>query len=94
MTGKGTTPEYALNYLLEKNGLTREDVTVEFKTEATEVASVLQNTENAIGLLPQPFVTVACSQNEALRIALDLTEEWDKVQGKKQFGDRCDSGEK
>ena len=81
MTGKGTTPEYALNYLLEKNGLTREDVTVEFKTEATEVASVLQNTENAIGLLPQPFVTVACSQNEALRIALDLTEEWDKVQG-------------
>lgn len=84
MTGKGTTPEYALNYLLEKNGLTREDVTVEFKTEATEVASVLQNTENAIGLLPQPFVTVACSQNEALRIALDLTEEWDKVQGEEK----------
>ena len=64
--------------------VTREDVTVEFKTEATEVASVLQNTENAIGLLPQPFVTVACSQNEALRIALDLTEEWDKVQGEEK----------
>ena len=59
-------------------------MTVEFKTEATEVASVLQNTENAIGLLPQPFVTVACSQNEALRIALDLTEEWDKVQGEEK----------
>lgn len=84
MTGKGTTPEYALNYLLGKNGLTRDDVAVEFKTEATEVASILQNTENAVGLLPQPFVTVACNQNEALRIALNLTEEWDKVQGEEK----------
>lgn len=80
MTGKGTTPEYALNYLLAAHGLSAEDVTVEFKTEATEVASILQESENAIGLLPQPFVTVAMMQNEALRIALDLTEEWEKVQ--------------
>lgn len=81
LTGKGTTPDYALQYVLAQNGLTTDDVTLEYKSEATEVAAVLANDENAIGLLPQPFVTVACNQNEKLHIALDLTEEWDKAQG-------------
>ncbi|MBS5522141.1 MAG: ABC transporter substrate-binding protein [Clostridiales bacterium] len=81
LTGKGTTPDYALQYVLSQNGLTTDDVTLEYKSEAAEVAAVLANDENAIGLLPQPFVTVACNQNEKLHIALDLTEEWDKAQG-------------
>lgn len=81
LTGKGTTPDYALQYVLSQNGLTTDDVTLEYKSEAAEVAAVLANDENAIGLLPQPFVTVACNQNEKLHIALDLTKEWDKAQG-------------
>ena len=84
LTGKGTTPDYVLAYLLAQNGLTADDVTLEYKSEATEVAAVLAADENAIGLLPQPFVTVACSQNEKLHIALDLTEEWNKVTGDSQ----------
>ena len=81
LTGKGTTPDYVLAYLLAQNGLTADDVTLEYKSEATEVAAVLAQDENAIGLLPQPFVTVACAQNDKLHIALDLTKEWDNVQG-------------
>lgn len=80
LTGKGTTPDYALQYLLEKNGLSQDEVTLEYKSEAAEVAAVLAQNPEAIGLLPQPFVTVACAQNEALEIQIDLTEEWDKVQ--------------
>lgn len=80
LTGKGTTPDYVLQYLLRENGLSTEDVTLEYKSEATEVASVLAEDPNAIGLLPQPFATSAGMQNENLRIALDLTEEWDKLQ--------------
>lgn len=79
LTGKGTTPDYALQYLLKQNGLTTEDVTLEYKSEAAEVASVLSQQADAVGLLPQPFATVACQQNEALKIVLNLTEEWDKV---------------
>ena len=41
LTGKGTTPEASLRYLLEKNGLGENDYTLEFKSEATEVAAVL-----------------------------------------------------
>lgn len=79
-TGKGTTPEFALNYVLEKNGLDPEkDVTVEFKSEATEVASALLNDAAAIAVLPQPYVTAVLAQNQDLRVALSLTEEWDRV---------------
>ena len=76
MTGKGTTPEYVMNYLLSENGLTDGDVTLEFKSEAAEVASVLKEDPFAVGVLPQPFATAACIQNEALKPVLDLTEQW------------------
>lgn len=76
MTGKGTTPEYVMNYLLKENGLTVSDVDLQFKSEATEVASILKEDPSAIGVLPQPFATAACIQNESLKTVLDLTEQW------------------
>lgn len=81
LTGKGTTPDYVIHYLLTENGLSEDDVVLEFKSEATEVAAVLKEQPDAIGLLPQPFVTAACAQNENLKIVLDLTQEWQAVQG-------------
>lgn len=84
LTGKGTGPDIVLQYLLEANGVSKEDVTLEYKTEATEVAAALAAEEEqgnaAVGVLPQPFVTVACAQNENLQMVLDLTKEWEKVQ--------------
>lgn len=80
LTGKGTTPDFVIQYLLAEHGLTTEDVKLEYKAEPTEVVSVLSEDENAVGLLPQPFVTVAQAQNEKIRIALDLTKEWDALQ--------------
>ena len=81
-TGKGTTPEYVLNYILTSNGIDpTSDVTVEYLSEATEVAAKLAEAEDAIAVLPQPYVTVAMNQNDKLRIALDLTEEWEKIDG-------------
>ncbi len=74
-SGKGATPEYALNQILAANGLT-DSVTVEWKTEQAEVVAALGAEENAIAMLPQPFVTVSQTQNENIRVALDLTEVW------------------
>lgn len=79
MTGKGTTPEYVMNYLLKENGLGSGDVDLQFKSEATEVASILKQDSSAIGVLPQPFATAACIQNEDLKTVLDLTEQWDML---------------
>ena len=79
-TGKGTTPEYVLRYLLNANGIDPDkDVTIEYYSEATEVTAQMANTEDAIAVLPQPYVTAAGLQDDTLRVALDLTEEWNKV---------------
>ena len=79
-TGKGTTPEYALNYLLSQNGLDpATDITVEWKSEATEIVAVLKQDPTAIAVLPQPFVTVAQTQVEGLNVALSFNDEWNAL---------------
>lgn len=76
-TGQGASPEYVLNYLLDKNGV--KDCDVQFKSEATEIAATLKEDPTKIAILPQPFVTVAMAQNDALKIAFSLTDEWQAV---------------
>ena len=80
-SGKGSTPEYALNYLLDMHGLdVNEDLNVEYKSEHAECLTALIQDENAVAMLPQPFVTVAQSKKDDIRIALDFSNEWDKLQ--------------
>ena len=86
-TGKGTTPEYVLNYILTENGIDpAKDVTIEYKSEATEVLSTLQSAgEGAVAVLPQPYVTAAQAQVEGLNVELDLTEDWNKIDPNSQL---------
>ena len=78
--GKGSTPEFGLRYLLEQNGLDPDkDLTVDWKSEHAECVAALAAGTADIALLPQPFVTVAQAKLEGLRVALDLTAEWDAL---------------
>ena len=80
-SGKGATPEYALNYILTGNGLDPEkDVVIEWKSEHAECLQTLIANDAGIAMLPQPFVTTAQTKLPALRVALDLTEEWAHLQ--------------
>jgi len=76
-TGQGSTPEYILNYILEKNGIT--DATIEYKTEHSELATLMAAGEVVLGMLPEPMVTTVTTKNTDVRVALNLTEEWAKV---------------
>ena len=88
-TGKNTTPEYALRYLLQQHGLDPDkDVTLEFKSEPTEVVAQLKKS-GGVAMLPQPFVTVAQGQVTGLRVALDLTAEWDALGGDSRLVTAC-----
>ena len=79
-SGKGATPEYSVDYILSQNGIDPEtDVTVEFKSEHTELAAALQSGNADLAVLPEPFVTTVLAGNDNLRVALNLNEEWDKV---------------
>ena len=77
-TGQGATPEYVLNALLEKNGLA-DQVQVEYKSEHSELATLLASGMVELGMLPEPNVTAVLAQNPDIRIALDLTAQWNDV---------------
>ena len=79
-SGKGSTPEYALRYLLRENGVDPDGgVVIDWKSEHSECVSALATGAATIAMLPQPFVTVAQSKLQDLRVALDLTKEWDAL---------------
>lgn len=87
-TGKGTTPEYILNYILEKNGLAvGTDVMVEYKSEATEVATAMNLSSGyPTAMLPQPYVTsFLAAEGSQFKIVLDMNEEWAKVSSDSQI---------
>ena len=78
--GKGSVPEYGLRYLLAQNGIDPDrDLTIEWKSEQAECVAALASGVAEIAVMPQPYVTVAQSKVEGLRIAVSLTEEWAKL---------------
>lgn len=77
-TGQGSTPEYMLKYVLEKNGLTvGTDVQIVFETTADGVVS--HAAEGAVLMLPEPKVTAVKGQLGNVTVALNMTDEWNKV---------------
>lgn len=79
-TGQGTTPEYTLRYLLNENGIDPDtDVTIKYSQEASEVVAAISTKDSAVAMLPQPYVTVAMNSVENLKVALDVTGEWEKL---------------
>lgn len=77
-SGQGATPEYAINELLAQTNLT-DSVTVTYKTEHEELATLAASGQADLILLPEPFVTTVLNKNADLRIALDLTDVWKAV---------------
>lgn len=74
-TGQGSTPEYGFKHILAAADIA--DVTMEFKTETSELALLLSEGLADLAILPQPFVTTAITNNPDVRVALDLSEEWE-----------------
>ncbi len=78
--GQGTTSEYVLNYILEENGLyLDENIVVEYAAEHSEVAAQAQAGEYDVVVLPEPYVTSLLTADPDFRVALNLTEEWEKA---------------
>ncbi len=80
-TGAGTTPEYTLRHLLSSAGIDPDnDVTINYLSEASEVAARLAESDgNMVAMLPQPYVTTVLNANADVRIALDVTKEWEAL---------------
>ena len=82
VSGKGATPDFILQYLLKEHGIDPEkDVELDFSMQHADLAAAVAAGDAKIALLPQPHVTSALMKNENIRIALDITQEWEKVVG-------------
>ncbi len=76
--GQGATPEYMLAYILEKNGL-KDKVNIKWYGTPAELATLAAENQVNIIMLPEPQITSSLTKNANLRVALDITEEWDKI---------------
>ncbi|HSW36670.1 MAG TPA: ABC transporter substrate-binding protein [Candidatus Limnocylindrales bacterium] len=82
VSGKGTTPDFVIQYLLKEYGLEPgRDVIIDYFTQHADLAAIMVAGRHDLALLPQPFVTTVLMGNTNLRVALDLTEEWRNVLG-------------
>lgn len=77
ISGKGASPEYTMNYLMDKAGIA-DKVTLEFMDQHAEVAAQLSNDPNSIGILPQPFTTATIAKNSAVQSVISLNDVWDQ----------------
>lgn len=89
-TGQGANPEYVLKYITEANGIhaiypsdkeddnSAADYSVEFMDSESLVAGAVKG-DYSVVMLPVPAVTNVLLKNPDMRIALNLTEEWNKV---------------
>lgn len=80
MSAKGSTPDFAMNYILNQNGLggkTELDYALDHATLAQSV--IAEDTK--VALLPQPFATQVALKNPNVKILIDLNEAWDEATG-------------
>lgn len=89
-SGQGSSPEYVLSYLLEKNGLTPGvDVTVNYVAEHSEVATLLASGQATVAMLPEPFVTTVTTQSPNIKVAVDMNKAWEEANSGSQLQMGC-----
>lgn len=71
-------PSFLFQHIVSANGL--ENVTIDNTyAQPADLNAAVASGQVSLAVLPEPMVTIARSQNPELVVALDLTEEWDKV---------------
>jgi NitT/TauT family transport system substrate-binding protein len=92
LPGAGSNPEYITAALLNKAGLkVGEDVTLDTTTysspDALQAAMIAGQAKLAV--LPEPKVSVITTQKQDITVALDLTQEWEKINGANTLVQGC-----
>lgn len=75
----GTEP--ILNYIASQNGMMDlSDIHYEWQDDIMQAVDSLVAGDGKLGLLPEPYVSMAMKQNSELRIALDLGAVWSETE--------------
>lgn len=77
ISGQGSVPEYAMNYMLSQEGLT-DKVNLQYMPDHATVAQALLAGDVDVAILPQPYVTKITMNSENYKILIDLNKVWKK----------------
>lgn len=84
-TGKGTTPDILLNFLLAKQGLdSTKDLAVDATLPPVELAQMAAAGKVELALLPEPFVTMVMGKNPDMKILMDVKTLYQEALGNPQ----------
>lgn len=79
---RGSTPEFMLDFVLEHNGIDpSRDVTIDYTYSHIELAQAMAAGRVDLGVLPEPFATIALSKNPRLRVVVDFQKQWARFHG-------------
>lgn len=77
---KGANPEHILNHLLEGNGVSPSDVTIEWLTPQ-EITAKMTSSDSGICMLPVPAATALLVKDSGVREAISLSDAWQDLEG-------------
>lgn len=80
MSGKGSTPDFAMNYILKQGGLDS-SVELDYSPDHATLAQSVIAEDTKVALLPQPFVTQVMMKNSNVKMLVDLNEAWKTASG-------------
>ena len=89
LPGAGSNPEYITSALLSSAGVKEYHLdTTSFPSPDALVAAVAAG-QAQYAVLPEPKVSAATAQNSSIKVALDLTAEWEKLNGEGTLVQGC-----
>ena len=88
LPGAGSNPEYITSALLSSAGVNANLDTTSFPSPDALVAAVAAG-QAQYAVLPEPKVSAATAQNSSIKVALDLTAEWEKLNGEGTLVQGC-----
>ncbi len=87
-TGQGGTPDFVLQYVLKMNGITTEDVEIEYIAKGSDAIAKLKSGAAKFALLGEPAATMAVSKAGA-KVLFDMQSEWEKSTGTYGYPQAC-----
>lgn len=86
LLGRNLTPDAMLRYILTENDINPdEDVTLEYFSGASELASNYISGQGNLGMIPEPLLTNVLMKREDSKVVIDLQEEWKAITGLESY---------
>lgn len=75
---QGSSPDVITRYLLSKNGIGDEDISISYGTSPEMLQWAIAGKADMV-VLPEPLATQGLMKAENMEISMDYSEEWEKV---------------